>query len=142
MHVMSVRRAVAAAALACCACADDRVYLMHEVYLVDADGAEQYQGGGCETVDFSGHSSSGFGTAPNPDSPQFSVTHAYSDEGAHVTVRSESGAVLSERQYAEAFLEAGKEDTFSIRVTDSTSLRLKYWGGPTCVPPRDVEDES
>lgn len=120
-----------------CAClllsaCEDPLYLMQEEYLLEGDD-EVYIGGSCQEV------SDGLtaGTGAGGDGRDYAVTTVGSDDGVTVTVTGEMGETLEERTYDERFLSSGESDSFVVRSEGVEFLRLKFWGGATCEPPRD-----
>ena len=118
------------AVLSCTACADE-TYLMHEHFLINADGEERLLSSGCESLSGNGATGAGF-PSTSPNKPSFDIQHKAADGGIIVLVLSSDGQTLARRAYSEDFLDARREDTFSVQLPDDESLRLTYWGGPEC----------
>lgn len=64
-----------------------------------------------------------------------------SDDSVTVTVTGAMGETLEERTYDERFLSSGESDSFVVRSEGVELLRLKFWGGTMCEPPRDPPNE-
>ena|SRR5258708_8414381 len=116
----------------CAACGADPVYLMQEEYYGDSV-AQQYVGGSCESV---GNGGSGGTGAGGVGMPSYSVKQTAQDDGVHVVVSGPGGQVLAERLYGTAFLLSGRVDEFVVSLPQDHRLRLRYWGGTKCQPPR------
>lgn len=113
------------------ACQREDVYLMSESYVVEADGTERYAGGGCETVGGGGASGSSSGDTEH----EYAITHDQDDGAVHISVRV-GDTLVEERTYTTDFLRSGEVDELVVEVAPDLTLRLVYWGGPVCVPPR------
>lgn len=112
----------------------DALYIMHEEYLLEDEG-ERYVGGSCEEVRDGLKSGTGVGG----EAPDYALTMFGSDESVRIVVRDQSGDTLEERTYNDNFLRSGDSDSFAVRRDGVEFLRLKFWGGPTCEPPRDPD---
>jgi hypothetical protein len=130
MLTQSTLFAAIASALTCLACtAGDQVYLMQTAYLVDAEGNESFAGGGCESVGGDGGGVSGLA------GERFSIVHAHVGDGVRVTVRDGTSVARVERFYSIDFLASGMEEEIAVELSDGNTLRVRYWGGPDCIPP-------
>jgi len=115
------------------ACADP-LYLMHEEYSLEGD-EELYLGGGCQEVSDAVMSGTGVGG----EGPDYALTMTASDDSVRVVVTDQNGDTLEERTYDEQFLSSGEPDSFVVRRDGMGFLRLKFWGGTTCEPPREPD---
>jgi hypothetical protein len=129
---LSLRACCLAAALAGCG---EPLFLMFEEHLQTPEG-ERLVGSGCESI---GGGTSGSGSA-GAMGLAYSIEHEGHDgEGVRVRVRDGSGRLRAVRDYNEEFLSSGEVDEIEVELSAQHTLRLRYWGGPTCEEPREPE---
>jgi hypothetical protein len=120
-------------------CRGDHYFLMHEEYLTDASGEENYLGGGCTELEDGQSSGSGAG---GESTPIFVIEERGTDRGVLVSVFGEANQKLLQRFYDEEFLLSDKVDELLVMFTTEQHLRLKYWGGSRCEPVRALEPDA
>jgi len=113
------------------------LYLMEEDYWGDTAsdaGTEMFAGGGCSSVG-SGMNGAGGGGIAGPSiggGAGYSIEEFFVDGGVFVVVNAPVGEPLAQRLYKPDFLLSGRVDEFTVRLTPTSYLRLRFWGGTSC----------
>jgi hypothetical protein len=127
-------------------CQEEGPFLQTEEFLTQGDAAERYMGGACMTA--SEGNGMGGGTAPGAQGSAGESTAALGyqygyegrDGGIRFTFTDNTGEVLAERDYDEAFLNAGRSDEVAVEFAGQT-WRFVNRGVQECQPIRDPDGD-